>query len=917
MLVGRSDETAAIDALLAQARDGRSAVLVVRGEAGIGKSSLLAYARERAGGFTVLGGTGIESESELPYGALHQILRPVLDRIELLPEPQAASLRAAFALSTETVDDRFRVSLGALTILAEAAEETAVLCVVDDAQWLDQASADALLFVARRLDAERIALLFAARDDERRAFPARGLDELRLSSLTAADSRTLLADRVGSGLAPGVADRLVESANGNPLALLELPGMLTDRQLGGYEPFTGNLAATTSVEQLYLERAASLSAAARALLVLAAAEGTGARPAVERAAAELGLDMRELAAAESAGLVRVAGDELEFRHPLIRSAVYRGASFTERERAHQALAAASAAGGNADRAAWHRAAATVGVDEDVARELEDTADRARQRSGYAAAAAALDRAAELSADAASAARRLVAGADAAWHAGQGERATAMLDRAVPSASDRLLGAELDNVRGMIGWRAGDLFGACTALVRAAEVIAARDPHEALLMLADAGCICLETGDYAQLAQIARHAGTLPRSDNEDDAFLTDLLVGVGSITGDVAAREVPLVADALARAGDVDEPGALIWAAVGASVIGSEAAETAILQRALTLARATAAVDRLITVLLTYATSGLLANRYGVVAEAAEGRKLAREAGLPNAANLHLAQLSWLAAVRGDEDECRASAAEAAEPARAKGHALAYSIAEWGVALLDLGAGRVDAAITRLTALSAAPAGAAHPYFVLNSAPDLVEACMRTGRLDEARAAFAPLAAFAGPGAPSWSLALAARCRALLAEDDGEAEFEEALRLHLEAKRPFDHARTELLYGEFLRRRRRRVEARMHLRAAVDAFDDIGAAPWAERARAELRASGESAQRHEAGGLADLTPQELQIARLVGEGASNKEVAGQLFLSPRTVEYHLRKVFMKLGISSRAELIRHAVTQAGDVPIAS
>lgn len=911
MLVGRSDETTAIDRLLAAAREGRSGVLVLRGDAGIGKSSLLAYANERANGFTVLRGTGIESESELPYAALHQVLRPVLDRVDLLPEPQAASLRAAFALSAETVEDRFRVSLGLLSILAEAAEERPLLCLIDDAQWLDQASADALVFVARRLEAEQIALLFAARDDDEHPFVARGVNEFRLSSLSALDARALLDERLGPALAPGVADWLVDSANGNPLALVELPGTLSDRQLAGHDPLAGALAATTSVEQVYLERVATLPESARSLLVLAAAEETGARATVERAAAELGLDLRELAAAESAGVVRVAGDQLEFRHPLMRSAIYRGAGFTERERAHRVLAVASAAAGNPDRAAWHRAAATVGPDEAVARELEETADRARVRSGYAAAAAALDRAAELSADPASAAPRLVAGADAAWHAGQGERATGMLDRAAPLASDPLLRAELDNVRGIIGWRSDDLFDACTALVRGAEVIAALDSHKALLMLADAGCICLETGDYAQLAQIAQLAGTLPRSESEDDAFLTDLLVGVGSITEGRTAREVPLVAETLARSGDVDEPGLLIWAAVGASVIGDEGAETFILRRALALARAAAAVDRLTTVLLTYCTSGLLANRYGVVAEATEGLRLAREAGLPNSANLHLAQLAWLAAVRGDEDECRACAAEAAEPARARGHALAYSIAEWGVALLDLGAGRHDVTIARLTALHSAPSGACHPYFALNSAPDLVEASVRAGHDDEARTAYALVEDFAAPGAPAWALGLAARCRALLAGDDGESEFEEALSLHSGAKRPFDRARTELLYGEFLRRHRRRVEAREHLHAAVEAFHDLGAAPWAERARAELRSSGETARRHEPGALADLTPQELQIARLVGEGESNKEVAAQLFLSPRTVEYHLRKVFMKLGISSRAELIRYGGTTEG------
>jgi DNA-binding CsgD family transcriptional regulator len=904
MLVGRETETAAVSRVLAGAREGRSGVLVLRGEAGIGKTAVLEHALELADGMTILRGVGIESETELAYAALHQILRPVLDRIERLPEPQAAALRAAFALSEETVDERFRVSLGVLGLLAEVAEERPLLVLVDDAQWLDQASADALVFAARRLEAEALALVFAARDADDHPFVARGFPELRLSPLSSLDSRSLLTERLASAVAAGALDWLVESASGNPLALLELPATLSTRQLAGQDPLAGKLAPATSVEQVYLERVAALPPATRSLLVLAAAEENGARATVERAASELGLDIADLAPAESAGLLRVDSGQVVFRHPLVRTAIYRGAAFTDREHAHRTLANASAAEGSPDRAAWHRAAATVGTDDEVALELESTAERARLRSGHAAAASALERAAELSGDTESKARRLVAAAGAAWHAGQPERATALLDRASPIVSDQGLRVELAHVRGDVEWRCGALLDAATTLMSGAADAARLDPGKALEMLSDAGFVGLDTGDLAQVHEAGQLAATLPRSDDEERAFRVDLLVGVGRLAlGDASA--VPLVQETLARAADVDETRSLVWAAVGAAALGDFATRAESLRRAVALARTSGAVDTLTTVLVNVAITGVLTGQFGVGTEAEEGLRLAREAGLPHAASLHLSVLAWLAAVKGRDEECRALAAEVREEAPVTGLALANSIAEWGVALLDLGVGRPEETVTRLVALSSAPPGVGQPYFVLSSAPDLVEACVRTGRNDTARTAFAVLEEFARPGAPTWALALAARCRALLAEGpEAEREFSKALHTHSQSPNPFSLARTELLYGEFLRRERRRTDAREQLRAALDAFESLGAEPWAERARVELRATGETARKRDASTIDELTPQELQIARLVGEGHSNKEVAAQLFLSPRTVEYHLRKVFAKLGIASRAELIR-------------
>jgi tetratricopeptide (TPR) repeat protein len=836
VLVGRTTETAAIDRMLANARECQSGVLVLRGEAGIGKSALLEYARESATGFNILRGTGIESESELAYAALHQILRPVFDRIEQLPEPQAVALRAAFALSAETVEERFRVSLGVLGLLAEVAEEGPLLCLVDDAQWVDRASADALVFVARRLTAEPLVLLFSASDEEQRPFGAPGLPELRPSALSPAESRSLLRQQLGSDVASLALDWLIENASGNPLALVELPKSLKSDQLSGQESMVGRLPPATSVEHVYLERLDTLTASARTLLLLAAAEELGVRTTIQLAAAHLGLEIAELAAAESAGLVTVDAERVSFRHPLVRSAIYRGATFTEREVAHRTLAIASAAEGNPDRAAWHRAAATVGTDEDLAEELESTAERARLRSGHAAASAALERAAELSADGESAARRLVAAAETAWHGGQTDRAKTILERADQLVSDPRLQADVDHIRGEIELRCGGLPEAGDILFLGAERVAAVDLSKAFEMFLDAGSVAGRSGDIARMNEVGLRVAELPRSGDELQSLLTDLVLDLAKVVEGRSARDVRQVVEAIVRSGTFYDPRLLTWAATGASVVGDEALESALLRGAVGAARASGAVDTLVLVLEVVVSSGVVAGRYGIESEAAEGLRLAREAGLPNAANMHMAALAWIAGLKGHEDECRALAADVTQDARRNGLGNANSIAEWAIALLDLSIGRPDETVSRLAALAGALPGVAHPIFKLMAVPDLVEACIRSGRDEQAREAFAVLDAFAQPGAPSWALAFAARCRALLAQSgDAEPEFQNALLLDADCNRPFDAARTRLLYGEFLRRQRRRTDSREHLRAAVDAFDELGAARWAERARTRAR----------------------------------------------------------------------------------
>jgi DNA-binding NarL/FixJ family response regulator len=908
VLVGRSEEMATLGRLLAAAREGRSGVLVVRGEAGVGKSALLEQAVESADGFVVLRAVGIESESELAFAALHQILRPVLDRMRRLPAPQAGALEAAFALSDEVVDERFRISLGVLGLLAEVAEERPVLCVVDDAQWLDQASADALLFAARRFEAERIALLFAVRDDTKSAFSAPGLNVLRTVPLEPHDARALVVERLGQHVSFPALDWVLTNAKGNPLALVELPATLTARQLAGQDPLEAEMPRPTSVEQSYLERVGRLPPEVRSVLVVAACEELGDRGTIVRATAELGLAVSELEVAEAQGLITVGRDRIEFRHPLLRSAVYRGAGFAERERVHRALARVLQDPADADRRAWHRSAATVGADDEVAAELERTAERARLRGGHGAASISLERAAELTAEPEPRGRRLVLAARAAWHAGQPDRALALLDRAGPIVKEPQLRGELDYVRGLIQFRCGSLHDAGEILVEAAAEVASLDPDRARDMLLDAGSVAAKSGDVNRLAEIARTAADLPRDEDELQALRIDLLVGLGGLIEGRTTQEVPLIHDAIVRAREFDDPHLLSWAATAAAAVGDETTEATLLRRAVAVARGSRAVDTLVFVLETVVNSAMLAGRYNVEAEATEGLTLANEAGLTNAATSHHAALAWIAGLQGRGDDCRAHAVEAANSAYSNSLANAYSAAEWGLALLDLGGGKPSEAMTRLLALHDAPHGLAHPLLVLTSTPDLVEACVRAGESERGAASFAALEGFARPEAPAWIRALAARCRGLLSHGtDPEGWFHEALSLHAEGRRPFDRARTELVYGEFLRRERRRADAREQLRSALSGFDHFRAEPWAERARVELRATGETARKRDPSTMDELTPQELQIAMLVGEGHSNKDVASQLFLSPRTVEYHLRKVFAKLGISSRAELIREGV----------
>jgi DNA-binding CsgD family transcriptional regulator len=906
-LYGREPECAAIDRLLEGARRSQSGAIVLRAEAGVGKSALLSYARSRAADLRVLQTVGVEPEIELPFAALYQLLRPVFPYLDRIPDVQATALRSALAIAPGDTDNRFVIALAALNLLADVAGDGPVLCLVDDAHWLDQPSADALSFVARRLDAEGIVMLFAAREGDARSFPGSGLAERAVNGLAPDEAELLLVERFGSAIAPETRRVIRESAQGVPLALLEIPMALTPAQRSGRQALPDPMPLGHDLEAILLERVHRLSAPAQLLLLVAAAEGSGEADVVLSAAAALGIPPSTLLEAEASGLIVATGSALVFRHPILRSAVYQGASLPQRQAVHRSLVDTLTGEPNADRRAWHRASLVLAPNDEVADELERTAQRARNRSGHAAAYRALRRAAELTSSDEHRARRLASAARAAWNAGRPDEATALL-RATDTKTDAETFAELRHVQGEIELSCGTPLQGATLLREGVDRVARSDPRKALQMLLDMAMCANYAGDLNVMSEAGRRAAALPFGRSEPEAPLVELIADVTAmLQGNDSGARARLL-QALDHLADTTEPRWLIWAAAAASRSGARARHDEFCRRAETSARQTTAVGTLAMALQRIAWTDLT---YGRVAAAsihsAEGLQLAMETGLTNAGCFHRAILAWVAAVRGDEETCTSLAEQASATALEHGLGPQNSIAHWAVGLLHLGLGRWEAAATQLEAMSSPAPGAGHSFTALWALPDLVEAAVRAGLPDIAEGAATRFAGYAPEGAPDSELALAARCQALITRPSGTKEqlLSEALALHDRDPRPFSRARTQLLLGEHLRRERRRVEARPQLRAATETFERLGAAPWENRARAELRATGETARKREPSTLTQLTPQQLQIVRLVAEGATNKDVAAQLFLSPRTVDHHLRNVFAKLGISSRTELIRY------------
>lgn len=920
MLHGRTRERATIGRLLAGARAGEGGVLVVRGEPGIGKSALLADAAERAAGMRVLRAVGVEAESALAYATLRELLHPVLGGVERLPEPQARALRVAFGIHAGEAPDRFLVSLAALTLLSDSAGECPLLCLVDDAHSADPPSRAAIGFAARRLATEPVALLLAVQDGTGGEAGTTGLAELPLTRLAPDAAAALLDERHGAHLDSAVRRQLLAVSGGNPLALVELPAALTDEQRAGRDPLDDPLPLDGALERVFLRRVRGRDPQAQKLLLLAAAEGAGRLATVRRAAEWLGLDPDLLESAALADLVRVEQATLGFGHPLVRSAVYHGAEGPARRAAHQALAAVLG-DEEPERRAWHRARAADGPDETVAADLERCAAQTLRRSGHAAAAATLEQAAELSPADQDRARRLVAAAGAAWRGGATARTSVLLDRAERLAPrDPGVRLDLQYLRGSIQVRAGTPAAGARLLLDAAADAARLDRARAMPLLVAAADAAFLAGEWAALTELGRIAARLGHDLDGDPAAPSALILRMlaaatarsstvqpeeaGQPGGDAAGG----VAGEFTDAERLEDPVLLGFAGELAWGIGDDDLAYRLHGEAVARARTLGAVGTLAWALENLAIEELNRGRFAVAeAYAIQGRQLALEADHPNGACRHQALLAGLAAYRGHQ-QARRLAEEVLAEATQRQLVRDAADARYALGLLALGAGKAAEALQHLEALWAPSPLPGHRQMAVTATPLLVEAAVRAGEPARCRDQLAGYLAWAAASRSPSVPALAARCRALTTTGaEAERHFQEALRLHRQtANRPMEHAWTELLYGEFLRRQRRRARARAPLRNALEAFERLGLPAWAERARRELRAAGQTARKRNPSTLQQLTPQELQVVATVGEGASNREAAARLFITPRTVAYHLHMIFGKLGISSRAELVRLA-----------
>jgi DNA-binding CsgD family transcriptional regulator len=892
MLLGREPERLALDRLLADAREGRSGVLALVGEAGIGKTALLDYAAERAEGMLVLRARGVEPEAEIPFAGLAELLRPALPALDAIPPPQAAALAGALALAPPSAQDRFAVGAATLSLVSACAEQQPLLLLVDDAHLLDGSSAEALLFAARRLLADPIALVLSVREGERSLVDGSDLRTLRLGGLARAEASQLLAALDVKG---NVVDRLYATTAGNPLALIELA---SEADRVAELPAGGPVPISTSISAAFLRRYRQLSEATRRLLLLVAAGTSDDIAVLARAAAALGLELAGLDEAVEHELVSVGGGRVEFRHPLARSAVYADAGAAERRDAHTALAAALP-DRDVDRRAWHLAAASVGPNAEAAAALAAAGARAAGRSAYAAAASVYEHAARLCPAEDERARLVVAAAEAAWLAGDSDRTLRLLDEASGPAATYL--------RGQVAMSRGPVEEGYRLMVSAAEQ--ADDSEEAVVRYAHAVRACFYSGDAAAMKSAVQRAVELAQEGASARAtFLSQMALAVASVAsgdghaGIAAARRA---VEILERSDELnDDPWLLGWAALGPLWLREAETGRNLLDRAFEEARTRAALGVLPGLLHLLARDQATTDAW-LAAQASyeEAIRLSQETGQFVELAASVAGLAWLEARQGRERACRAHAAEARRRCAELGLGLYAVWVEQALGDLELALGRPEEAIECYAAQRAQMDALGFADVDISPAPELVEAYLRVGRRDDAAAEAEAYERMATAKGQPWALARAARCRGLLAADvELDAHFEAALEQHARTPDVFETARTQLAYGGRLRRARQRVRAREHLRVAYDAFDRLGAATWAETASAELAATGETARRRDATTLDELTPQELQIALLLAEGKTTREAAAAVFLSPKTVEYHLRHVYRKLGIRSREEL---------------
>jgi DNA-binding CsgD family transcriptional regulator len=914
MLLDRLSERARIDHVLTSAAQGMSAVLVLRGEPGTGKSALLDYAVESAGDLGVARIVGIESEAELAFAALHQLLVPYLGELQSLPGPLREALATAFGMREGGPPDRFLVGLASLTLLSGAASGRALLCVIDDAQWLDRESAEVLAFVARRLHADAVGMLFAVRDPADRGISLDGLPSLRVSGLSPDDARHLLASAAAVAVHSGVRDQIVAQTSGNPLALIELGRELSPAQLTGEMPLPEPIPLRRGLRARFRGQAGRLPSATQVFLLTAAADPTGDPALLWRAGRELGFDDLAASPAEASELVTI-GASLTFRHPLVRSAIYYGAATAERQRAHRALAAATDPVTSGDLRAWHRSLAVSEPDEAVAAELEEAAGRARSRGGWAAAGSYLTRSAEFTPDTAERLRRILAAAQAENTAGAALRAQVLLDSVADELADphqRIVAARL---QGAVHFALSQPARTAPLLLAAARRIAPLDPGQARAALLDALAATRVSGRLASagatVVDIARAARALPPVP-APQARVGDLLLDADtSLLLDGHEVAAPLLRRGVAALQEIPprSPDLQIWTGIGiwaAGALGDDHAYHALGRQLEETSRAQGAVPALSNALIYTGTSELFAGAIGRARALFAEREAIEEALGDNCGVGEILVLAWQGLATGT----RARAAAEAKAATGRGLGWKLVFLEYALVVLELGLGRYA------EALASAPYGFEDNVIVSAFAlPDLIEAAVRSGQAAVAGDTLERVARRAAASPTPLALGLLARSRAMLTDGPGaESLYQEAIA-HLRQARGVSHlARAHLLYGEWLRRNRRRGDAREHLQAAHGMFGAMGAGGFAERARLELAATGQTARKRIPGHHAELTPQELQVAVLAAARSTNPEIAAHLFISPKTVDYHLGKIFRKLGVASRRELAGIQLAAPGAPP---
>ncbi|MFE4591561.1 helix-turn-helix transcriptional regulator [Streptomyces laurentii] len=928
---GRAAECAALDRLVGDVRAGQSRALVLHGEPGIGKSALLEYLHGRASGCRVARVSGVQSEMELAFAGLHQLCAPMPDRLDRLPAPQRHALEVAFGLSTGAAPDRFLIGLAVLSLLSEVAAERPLLCLVDDVQWLDRASVQILAFAARRLGAESVGLVFGTRvpgDD------LAGLPDLPVTGLSDADARTLLDSALTGPLDERVRDQIVAETRGNPLALLEIPrGLAVEELAGGFGLPGSMLSNSTSVpggslpdvsvpgvsipggsslsggaEESFRRRVEALPAETRRLLLLAAADPTGDTTLVWQAASRLGIGPDAAAPAVAAGLAEFRA-RTRFRHPLVRSLVYRTATPAARRDVHGALAEATDPVLDPDRRAWHRAHAAAGPDEEVAGELIRSAGRAQARGGLAAAAAFLERAAMLTPDPARRAGCALTAASTKAEAGGIDAARDLLAMAEAGPLGEIEKARADLLRAQLAYavdRGGDAPRLLTQAARRFEPIDAclsRATHlDALVAASLAGRLA---GPGGHVREVAHAAGTAPRPAH--DPLVRDLLLdGWAANYTEGYAAGVPILRRAVAafRDGASDEDEELRWLWLAAMHLWDDGHWDAFSARHLRRTRAAGALNELPLALVARAFLLLFAGDLTAAASLVEEQRAVTEA---TGSNLAPYSALFLAALCGRRTELSALVATACDEAAARGEGIGIAVAEWTNAVFHNGHGDYP------EAMAAARQALRHQEYpdlhypgIANwAAPEFVEAAVRSGMTEAADEACRWIAATTRATGTDWALGVEARSRALLARGEAaERLYREAITRLGRSRIRTDLARAHLLYGEWLRRERRRTEAREQLRTALGMLEEIGMTAFAERAGRELRATGVVARKRAAAPTTELTAQEARIAGLARDGLSNPEIATRLFLSTRTVQYHLSKVFGKLGVTSRGQLDR-------------